>query len=164
MKTDARDAVLLARLLRMDELVAVRVPTVSEESARDLVRARDGASVELMAARHRLSKLLLRRGIVYDTGKDAWTGVNGAWLRRVRHDGLDDAGPGTLAAFDAGYDTVTRILARRDRLDRGTLAMAADSEFTAVTRRLGCLRGIGPPPLPLAATRETGACITAGRA
>ncbi|MBS1699390.1 MAG: IS110 family transposase [Actinobacteria bacterium] len=141
-KTDARDAVLLARLLRMDELVPVRVPTIAEESARDLVRARDDARVELMAARHRLSKLLLRRGIVYDTGKDAWTGVHDAWLRRVRHEGLDEAGPGTLHAFDAAYDATTSILARRDRLDAQILTMAADSEFTAVTRRLGCLRGI----------------------
>ena len=141
-KTDARDAVLLARLLRMDELVAVRVPTVVEEAARDLVRARDDARVELMAARHRVGKLLLRRGIVYDAGKDAWTGPHDAWLRRVRHEGLDGAGAGTLAAFDAAYDAVTQILARRDRLDKSILAMAADSEFTAITRRLGCLRGI----------------------
>jgi transposase len=141
-KTDARDAILLARLLRMDELVPVRVPTVAEEAARDLVRARDDARTDLMAARHRLSKLLLRHGLVYDTGKDAWTGAHDAWLRRVRRDGLDGAGAGTLAAFDAGYDLVTSILARRDRLDTSILAMAADSEFAAITARLGCLRGI----------------------
>ena len=141
-KTDARDAMLLARLLRMDELVPV--PTVAEEAARDLVRARDDARVELMAARHRLSKLLLRRGIVYEQGKDAWTGIHDAWLRRLRRDGLDDAGAGTLAAFDAAYDAVTTVLARRDRLDKDILAMAADSEFTPVTNRLCCLRGIGP--------------------
>jgi transposase len=40
-KTDARDAVLLARLLRLDDIVAVRVPTVAQEAARDLVRARE---------------------------------------------------------------------------------------------------------------------------
>lgn len=141
-KTDARDAVLLARLLRMDELVAVRVPSRSEESARDLVRAREDARVELMAARHRLSKLLLRGGIVYDPGKDAWTGAHDGWLRRVRREGLEGAGAGTLAAFDAGYDAVATVLARRERLDREILALAADSEFTAVTARLGCLRGI----------------------
>lgn len=141
-KTDARDAVLLARLLRMDELVAVRVPSVAEEAARDLVRARDDARVELMAARHRLSKLLLRRGIVYEAGKEAWTGAHDAWLRRVRREGLDGAGAGTLAAWDAAYDTVTMTLARRDRLDKAIAAMAADSQFTPVTVRLGCLRGI----------------------
>ncbi|GAB3611656.1 IS110 family transposase [Humibacter ginsengiterrae] len=140
-KTDARDAVLLARLLRMDELTAVRVPTEAEESARDLVRARDDARIELMAARHRLSKLLLRRGIVYEPS-NAWTGTHDAWLRRVRSEGLDGAGVGTLAAFDAAYDAGTTILTRRERLDRDILAMAADSEFTQVTRRLCCLRGI----------------------
>src|SRR5690606_24967376 len=133
---------LLARLLRMDELVAVRVPTVSEEAARDLVRARDDARIELMAARHRLSKLLLRHGLVYESGKDAWTGAHDAWLRRVRHEGVNEAGTGTLYAFDAAYDTVTSILARRARLDKEILAMAAESEFTPVTARLGCLRGI----------------------
>lgn len=140
-KTDARDAVLLARLLKMDELVAVRVPTEAEESARDLVRARDDARVELMAARHRLSKLLLRRGLVY-AGTNTWSRDHDAWLRAARRDGLDGAGVGTLAAFDASYDAVTQIIARKDRLDRDITAMAADSEFTPVTTRLGCLRGI----------------------
>jgi len=97
-KTDKRDALLLARLVRLGDLVAVRVPTEAEEAARDLVRARDDARIELMAARHRLSKLLLRHGIVYNGA--AWTGVHDRWLRRVRHDGLDGARAGTLDAFE----------------------------------------------------------------
>lgn len=39
-KTDARDVVHLARLLRLDEFTAVSVPTSDQEAARDLVRAR----------------------------------------------------------------------------------------------------------------------------
>ena len=61
-KTDRRDAELLARRVRSGELVAVRVPTDDEEAARDLVRAREDARGDLMRARHRLSKLLLRHG------------------------------------------------------------------------------------------------------
>ena len=80
-KTDARDAVHLARLLRLDEYVAVSVPTVDQENARDLVRAREDARGDLMRARHRLSKLLLRQGIVYSGGQ-AWTGAHDTWLRR----------------------------------------------------------------------------------
>jgi len=140
-KTDARDALLLARLLKLDELVAVRVPTITEEAARDLVRARDDARIELMMCRHRLSKLLLRRGIVYD-GTTTWGRTHDAWLRRIRKDGLDGAGAGTLTAFDAAFDAVTLGLARRDRLDTEIQRMAADSEFTPVTNRLCCLRGI----------------------
>lgn len=139
-KTDARDALLLARLLRMDELTAVRVPSVIEEDARDLVRARDDARTDLLAARHRLGKLLLRRGVVYEG--TTWTAKHDAWLRRIRKQGLGDSGAGTLAAFDAAFDTVTLTLARRDRLDAAITAMAADSPFTDVTTRLACLRGI----------------------
>ncbi len=51
-KTDARDALHLARLLRLDEVVAVRVPSEVEESARDLVRCREAARADLMRARH----------------------------------------------------------------------------------------------------------------
>ena len=63
-KTDAPDAMLLARLLKLDELAAVTVPSIEAESARDLVRAREECRGDLMSARHRLSTLLLRQGIV----------------------------------------------------------------------------------------------------
>ncbi|MDT5346906.1 MAG: transposase [Mycobacterium sp.] len=61
-KTDARDARHLARLLHLGEITAVTVPSVEQEAARDLVRAREDCRGDLMAARHRLSKLLLARG------------------------------------------------------------------------------------------------------
>src|SRR5680860_1481741 len=62
-KTDAKDAIHLARLLRLDEITPVSVPTADQEAARDLVRAREDARGDLMRARHRLSKLLLRQGL-----------------------------------------------------------------------------------------------------
>ncbi len=61
-KTDARDAAHLARLLRLGEITAVRVPERDIEAVRDLVRAREDARADLMRVRHRLSKLLLRQG------------------------------------------------------------------------------------------------------
>src|SRR5438552_8216497 len=79
-KTDRRDAERLARLLRLGELVAVRVPDPHEEAARDLVRAREDARGELMRAPHRPSKLVVRNGVVYDA--HAWTLAHDAWLRR----------------------------------------------------------------------------------
>ncbi len=135
-KTDARDALHLARLLRLGEIVAVRVPSIEQETARDLVRAREDNRGELMAARHRLSKLLLRHGIVYD-GRQAWTGAHDAWLRRQRFEQ-----PGLRAAFDADYEAVRQVLARKDRLDEQIEAMAVSSQWAPVIRRLGCLRGV----------------------
>ena len=139
-KTDARDAVHLARLLRLDEVTSVAVPSVDQEAARDLVRAREDARGDLMRARHRLSKLLLRHGQVY-SGGNAWTQMHDRWLRGEAAAAL--TGRATRVAFDSDYDTVLSVLARRDRLDAEIEKMAADSEFTDVTRRLGCLRGVG---------------------
>lgn len=139
-KTDAKDAVHLARLLRMDEITPVAIPSVEQETARDLVRAREDCRGELMRARHRLSKLLLRHGTVYNGGK-AWTGKHDMWLR---HEALPQlTGRPTRLAFDSDYEMVLAARARRDRLDAAIEEMAADSEFTPVVRRLGCLRGVG---------------------
>ena len=127
---------LLARLLRMDEIVEVRVPTVEQEAARDLVRAREDVRGDLMRARHRFSKLLLRQGIVY-YGGNAWTGPPEAGCA-----GNASRWPARQLAFDAAYEAVLATVARRDRLDAAITAMAANSEFTPVVRRLCCLRGI----------------------
>ena len=135
-KTDARDARHLARLLHLGEVVAVTVPSPSQEAARDLVRARDDCRGDLMAARNRLSHLLLRHGKVY-YGGPAWTGKHELWLRAQR---FDDRG--LQWVYDAVFDAVLAATDRRDRLDAAIAEMAADSEFSPVITRLGCLRGV----------------------
>ena len=138
-KTDAKDAVHLARLLRLDEVTSVSIPSVDQEAARDLVRAREDCRGDLMRARHRLSKLLLRHGIVYYDG-NAWTGKHDQWLR---HDALPQLTTrATRLTFDSDYETVLMAKARRDRLDVAIAEMAAESEFTPLVHRLGCLRGV----------------------
>nr|WP_227000715.1 hypothetical protein [Protaetiibacter intestinalis] len=136
MKTDARDAVHFAQLLRLGETVEVAVPSIEAESARELVRAREGASGDLMSARHRVSKLLLRQGVQYSGGK-AWTVAHDAWLRSQRFElvGLRDA-------FGAAYEAMIQAVDRRDGLDAAITRMAADSVFTDAVNRLCCLRGV----------------------
>jgi transposase len=134
-KTDRRDAERLARLLRLGELVAVRVPEPHEEAARDLVRARDDVRADLMRARHRLSKLLLRHGLVYDA--KAWTLAHDAWLRRQQF-----ASRPLSLAFDECYGAVMQVKARRDALDDAIAELAAEPPFAEVVGRLCCLRGV----------------------
>ena len=134
-KTDRRDAERLARLLRLGELTAVRVPEPHEEAARDLVRAREDVRGDLMRARHRLSKLLLRHGLVYDAA--AWTLAHDAWLRRQRF-----ASRPLALAFDECYGAVVQAKTRRDGLDAAIAELAAGPPFVEIVGRLCCLRGV----------------------
>lgn len=134
-KTDRRDAERLARLLRIGELPGVRVPSEAEEAARDLVRAREDVRGDLMRARHRLSKLLLRQGLLYEG--TAWTGAHESWLRSLSFDRL-----GVRLAFEEAYDTVLSTHSRRARLDTAITEMAATPSFAPVVGRLSCLRGV----------------------
>ena len=77
-KTNRRDARKLAELLRAGLLTEVRPPTPEEEAVRDLCRARDDAREDLQRARHRLGKLLLRRGLHY-SGRN-WTRAHRQWV------------------------------------------------------------------------------------
>ena len=81
-KTDRRDAVEIARLLRAGDLTRVYVPSVEDEAIRDLCRARDAALVMLKAAKLRLKSFLLRLGLHY-TGRADWTDAHRRYLAKV---------------------------------------------------------------------------------
>jgi len=135
-KTDAKDALHLARLLRLGEIVAIAVPSVAQEAARNLVRAREDVRGDLMRAQHRTSKLLLRQGIVW-SGGTAWTGAHEAWLRTQTFDHV-----GLTIAYDTSLETVLLAQTRRDRLDKAITEMATEAQWAPVVGRLQCLRGI----------------------
>ena len=135
-KTDKNDALHLARLLHLGEIVEVTIPDVATEAARDLVRAREDVRGDLMSSRHRVSKLLLRQGIVYCGGK-AWTTTHERWLRSHHFDQ-----PALQFAFDSAFEGMLMGVQRRNKLDTAIAQMAADSEFTLIVNRLGCLRGV----------------------
>jgi len=78
-KTDRRDAIQLARLMRSGDLNPVYVPSLEDESIRDLCRAREDLMGDLKAAKHRLKSFLLRHDIRY-VGKADWNAAHLRWL------------------------------------------------------------------------------------
>jgi hypothetical protein len=85
-KTDRRDARKLAELLRAGLLTEVHPPTAEEEAVRDLCRAREDETEDCLRCRHRLGKMLLRRGLIWGEGKKAWTAAHRQWLKSLRWD------------------------------------------------------------------------------
>ena len=135
-KTDARDAERVLRLLMIDALHAVRVPSVEEEALRDLVRAREDLRGDLMRARQRLSKLLLRHGIVYEDTSSTWGARHRLWLR------AQDLGGGaqaTLYDYLGGIDTLE---CRRGQLEATIAELVPGSPYAQTVARLRCLRGV----------------------
>ncbi len=83
-KTDTRDAISLARLLRSGDLPPIWVPGPKEEALRDLVRSRFDAKDDLRRAQHRLSKFLLRQSIPAPAGVRPWSARYHSWLNALR--------------------------------------------------------------------------------
>jgi transposase len=135
-KTDRRDAELLARLLLAGKLHAVRVPGAEEEALRDLVRAREAVRMDLMRCRHRLSKLLLRHGIRYEDG-GAWTDRHRQWLAGIELDW-----PAAQTTLQDARGAVDALCHRREQLEREILGLLPTSPWRSQVGRLRCLRGI----------------------
>jgi len=136
-KTDQRDAERLLRLLMIDGLHAVRVPSSEEEALRDLVRAREDIRGDLMRARHRMSKLLLRHDVRFEGTAAAWTTAHRRWLGAVD---LGDRGAQiTLLDYLGAIDA---LIVRRDMLEAAIGELIPDSPWADTVARLRCLRGI----------------------
>jgi transposase len=136
-KTDKRDALKLARLLAAGQLVLVHVPAVEHERLRDLARCREDARGDLMRARHRIGKFLLRREIYYAGRGRAWTREHRSWLAGLRF--ADAASEATFSDYLHAHDV---LLARRDTLDRAIDALAGNCPWAPIIARLRCLHGI----------------------
>ena len=136
-KTDARDALKLARLHAAGQLRPVVVPAPELEALRDLVRAREDLRGDLMGARHRISKLLLRRGMVWSGPGETWSPRHLRWLSALSFD--DPLADVVLGEYLGCHEV---LLARRDRLDALISGQAADPSWAALVGRLRCLRGV----------------------
>lgn len=136
-KTDRRDARKLAELFRAGLLTEVHPPNEEEEAARDLCRCREDVVEDLGRCRHRLLKMVLRRGLIFGSGKKAWTRAHREWLRSIRFE---------LAADQAVYDdyqlAIEQLEERVKTLDARIEALAVKEPFQMPVAWLRCFRGI----------------------
>jgi len=136
-KTDRRDAKKLVRLYRAGQLSYVAPPTPETEGLRDLMRCREDLRRARTAARHRISKQLLRHGRIYRDGRSQWTKMHRAWIARQRL--ADELAQAALDQMLLHLDGLDRQL---DALDRDLERIAASERWGAAVEILTRFRGI----------------------
>jgi transposase len=134
-KTNRRDARKLAELGRAGLLTVVQPPTPADEAVRDLARARDDAREDLQRCRHRLGKLLLRRGLHY-AGKN-WTQAHRRWI-----DGLTWTHAAERAVVEDYRLAIDHAEARLLELDARLAELAMEAPYREPVGWLRCFRGI----------------------
>jgi transposase len=134
-KTNRRDAVTLARLLRAGELTAVWVPDATHEAVRDLVRAREAAAQDLRRKRQQLLSFLLRHGRIFETRRH-WTMAHRRWLadQKFEH-------PAQQIVFQDAIDAIADAAARLQRLEQQLLAIAPSWSMAPVVAAYQAMRG-----------------------
>ena len=137
-KTDRRDALKLARLLRSGDLTPVWVPGEAHEALRNLVRARAAAKADELRAKHRLSKFLLRQGSQPPVGSRNWSVRFFQWLRQVKFEHVADQ-----VVLDDYLTEVTAAGERIKRLEAALRQCAETSSQVALIGALQAFRGIG---------------------
>jgi transposase len=135
-KTDRRDAVQLARLLRSGDLTPVYVPAVEDEAIRAVVRAREDALKDLKAAKVRLKAFLLRQDIRYE-GRATWGPAQLRWLANVVC-----PTPAQQLVFQEYVRAVSEQTERLQRVEAELPALGQSWRWAPVVEAIQALRGV----------------------
>ena len=136
LKTNRRDAVTLARLLRAGELMPIWVPDEVHEAVRDLVRAREAAARDLRHKRQQVLSFLLRHGRIF-TGHRHWSRAHLRWLagQAFNH-------PAQQIVFQDQVDAVADAQARLERLDCQLAELVPTWSMAPVVAACQAMRGV----------------------
>ena len=135
-KTDRRDAIVLVKALRMDDLARVHVPDVEDEAFRDLVRGWSAAKHDLRQARQRLKSFLLVHGVRY-TGTATWGAAHRRWLSEFVF-----PAPWSQIAFQEQLRAIEDRLAQCERLEKALREAAPQWRLAPVIEAIQALRGV----------------------
>jgi transposase len=136
-KTNRRDALSLAKLLRADELTAVWVPDGAHEAMRDLTRARETAMLDLRTKRQHISAFLLRLGRPYGERKKTWTKAHVSWIasQKLEH-------PQQRLVLEEMMLAMRQAQERQQRLEQAIAAAVGEWSLAEVATALRAMRGI----------------------
>jgi len=135
-KTDRKDSISLARLLRAGELTAVHVPATDDEAMRDLTRAKEDATIAGRKAKQHLSAFLLRHGKTY-TGKSTWSKAHFGWIADIKM-----MHPAQQIVLQEYVRTVTECSEQVSRILAQIHTLLVQWRMAPVVKALQALRGV----------------------
>lgn len=136
-KTDRRDALKLARLLRSGDLTPVWVPDQEQEAMRDLTRARDDMKAQERKARQQLNAFVLRQGCHWPANKSRWTQAHYNWLESLK---LEH--PWQQLVLQEYVDAVKAATRRVDDLTAQLMQNLSQWSLAPIVHSLVALRGV----------------------
>lgn len=133
-KTDKRDAHLIAQCLCYGGYHPVYIPTGEDDSVKEYLRMRDDHKLALKKLKQQINAFALRHGHKYEGTK--WTQKHLAWLKKLE---LDSMYRETMDEYLASYDQQE---AKIERFDKRIEEIASEKQYQANVKKLGCLLGI----------------------
>ena len=135
-KTDKRDAVLIARCLAYHSYSPVHIPTDQDEQVKEYIRMRDDHKLQLKKTKQQILAFCLRHGYVYDGGSNHWTAKHLQWLRSLTPEALYAE---TLSEYLLTYASLSDKL---ERFDQRIEELASKDEYRSSVSKLSCFLGI----------------------
>lgn len=133
-KTDKRDARLIAQCLSDGGYRAVHIPTEEDNQVKEYIRMRDDMVESRKAIKQRIGAFCLRHGFVYE--KTKWTQVHLNWLRSLSVSGIFRE---TLDEYIAMYEHLCESI---NRYDKRIEELSESSRYNEKVKYLKCLKGI----------------------
>ena len=134
-KTDKRDAALLARCLAHHDYCPVHIPTEQDEQIKEYIRMRCDHKLALKKAKQQILAFCLRHGYCF-TEASHWTQAHLRWLRALKPEGLYQE---ILEEYLITFDQLTSKI---ERLDKRIEELASGEEYQTNVKKLTCFIGI----------------------
>ena len=133
-KTDTRDARLIAQCLCYGGYHPVYIPTGKDNAVKEYLRMRDDHKLALKKLKQQINAFVLRHGYQYTGTK--WTIKHVTWLNKLK---LDPMYRETLNEYMVSYEEQE---AKIERYDKRIEEIAAETRYQEKAKKLGCFLGI----------------------
>jgi transposase len=134
-KTDKRDAEIIARCLAQHNYSPVHIPTEKDEQTKEFLRMRDDHKLALKKVKQQILAFCLRHNYRYE-GNSHWTAAHIKWLRSLQPEAL------YKEILDEYLLTYTTLSDKLERLDKRIEELASQDEYKKDVKKLSCFIGV----------------------